>query len=175
MALSKAQKNDMVAGYQAGLAEAPHAFVLGYQGISVPQVTELRAKIRESGGQYQVVKNTLVKLAIEGKALDSVKDVFEGPVAVVYTEDSVVELAKALTEFAKTAPVLQFKGGVVQGQPVAPEQIKDIAELPTREELLAKLLFLLQSPVTRLVRDLADFKRQFVAVLGQVAQQKQAS
>lgn len=175
MALSKSQKTDMVAGYESGLASAPHAFILSYQGITVPQVTELRAKVRESGASYEVVKNTLVRRAIAGKALDEIKDVFEGPIAVVYAEDNVVEVAKVLTEFAKTAPVLKFRGGVVQGQPVAAEQIKDIAELPSREELLAKLLFLLQSPVTRLVRDLAELNRRFVSVLDQVAKQKQAS
>lgn len=175
MPLNKSQKTDMVAGYAQGLAEAPNAFILSYKGITVPQVTELRAKIRQSGASYQVVKNTLVRRAIEGKALGGIKEVFEGPIAVVYTQDNVVELAKVLTEFAKTTPVLEFKGGVVEGQPVAAEQIKDIAELPSREELLTKLVFLLQSPIVRLVRDLADFNRQLVAVLDQVAKQKQAS
>lgn len=174
MALNKNQKTEMVASYGQGLADAPHAFVVGFQGISVPQVTDLRAKVRQSGGHYEVVKNTLVLRAIEGKALDEVKEVFQGPTAVVYSTGDAVELAKTLTEFAKTAPVLQFKGGVVEGRPVAANQIKDIAELPSREELLAKLLFLLQSPITRLVRDLADFSRQLVSVLDQVAKQKQA-
>ena len=173
MPLSRARKEEMVAKYGGSVAEAPHAFVVGYKGISVPQDTELRARIRESGGSYEVVKNKLVLRAIQGKPLGEVKDAFTGPTAVAYSADDAVALAKTLTEFAKVAPMLEFKAGVVEGKVVQPEQIRDIAELPSREELIAKLLFLLQSPVTRLVRGLAAIPRQFVIVLDQVAKQKQ--
>ncbi len=173
MPLSRARKEELIAQYGEGVADAPHAFVVGYQGISVPQDTELRSKVRATGGSYEVVKNTLMLRAIEGKPLGEVKEAFTGPTAVAYSTDDAVALAKALTEFAKTAPVLEFKVGVVEGQVVQPEKIRDIAELPSREELIAKLLFLLQSPITRLVRGLAAIPRQFVVVLDQVARQKQ--
>ena len=172
MPLSKAQKTGLVAKYEEGVASAQHAFVLGYQGISVPQVTELRAKLRESGASYEVVKNTLLRRAIAGKPLESVQDSIHGPVAIAFSEGDPVQLAKALTEFKKIAPVLEFRSGVVEGRPVQADQIKEIAELPSREELVAKLLFLLQSPLTRLVRDLSALTRQFVVVLDQVAQKK---
>lgn len=172
MALNKSQKQELIDLYSEGLAQAPHAFILGFQGISVPDVTELRSKVRESGGQYQVVKNTLALRAIQGQPIEEHKDTFKGATAVAYSDDDAVALAKALTEFAKGAPMIEFKGGVVGGKAVAPDQIKDIADLPSREELIAKLLFLLQSPVTRLVRDLAALTRQFVVVLDQVALKK---
>lgn len=172
MPLSKEQKSGLLSRYEEGVASAQHAFVLGYQGISVPQVTELRAKLRESGASYEVVKNTILKRAIEGRPLEEVRDSISGPVAIAYSTGDPVQLAKALTEFKKSAPVLEFRSGVVEGQPVQVEQIKDIAELPSREELLAKLVFLLQSPVTRLVRDLSALTRQFVVALDQVAQKK---
>ncbi len=174
MPLKKSDKHNMVANYEEGLAAAPHAFVLSYQGISVPQDTELRAKIRESGAQYQVVKNTLALRAIQGKPLGERPEIFTGPTAVAYSEGDAVALAKALTEFVKTAPAVEFKAGVVEGKMVEPDQIQDIAKLPSREELIAKLLFLLQSPVTRLVRDLNQLQQRFVVVLDQVAQSKGA-
>ena len=110
--------------------------------------------------------------AIDGKGLAELKDQFTGPTAVAYTTDDAVGLAKALTDFKKTVPFFEFKGGVVDGQPVAAEEVEQIASMPSREELLAKLLFLLQSPVTRLVRTLAAIPRDFVVVLDQIARQK---
>jgi large subunit ribosomal protein L10 len=176
MALSRQQKEGMISEYQGDLAQAPHAFLMGFQGIKVPQVTELRAKVRESGGSYVVVKNTLALRAIDGTALASLKDEFVGATAIAYTQGDAVALAKALTQFAaslpKEAPVLQFKGGIVEGKRIAGDQVKDIASLPSREDLIAKLLFLLQSPVTRLATALSAITRDFVVVLDQVAKQK---
>ena len=173
MPLTRDQKTELLASYQEGLAEATHAFLLDYKGISVPQVTELRAKVREHGGSYLVVKNTLALRAIEGKALDGLKDRFDGPTAVVFSDGDPVPLAKALTEFAKNAPVLQFKGAMVERRPVAAEQIKEIAELPSRQELIARLVFMLQSPIARLVRGLGAIPQRFVGVLDQVAKGKE--
>ena len=173
MPLSRADKEEMLAQYGNGMATAPHAFLLGYQGISVPQVTELRNRVRQSGGEYVVVKNTLALRAIDGEALGSLKEHFVGPTAVVWSAKDPVALAKTLTDFAKDVPVLQFKAGLVEGRPVPAAQIKDIAQLPSREELIAKLLFLMQSPVTRFARVLAAVPQQFVVVLDQVRIKKE--
>ncbi len=170
MALTRNKKQELIEAYEGGLAVAPHAFLVGFKGISVPQVTDLRSRIRESGGHYQVVKNTLALIAIDGKGLAHLKEEFRGPTAVVYTDADAVALAKTLLEFRKEVPLVEFKGGVVDGQPVAAGEVEDIAKLPSREELIAKLLFLLQSPITRLARGLAAIPRQFVVVLDQVAQ-----
>ena len=174
MPLSRSKKEALLAEYEDGVANAPHAFLLGYQGISVPKVTELRQKIRESGGSYVVVKNRLVLRALEGKALGQLADQFTGATAVVYSDAEPVALAKVLSDFQKDAPFLEFKGGLLNGQPVGGDQIKEIANLPSREELLAKLVFLLQSPVTRFVRGLAAIPRQFVVALDQIRQQKES-
>lgn len=173
MPLTRSDKADLVEQYSAGMAAAPHAFLLGYKGITVPQVTELRAKIRETGGQYVVVKNRLALLAVEGHPLGELSGEFTGPTAVAYSEDDPVGLAKALTEFAKDAPVLELKGGLLNGQQVAPEEIQSIAELPSREELVAKLLYLLQSPVQRFAQVLAAVPRGFAVVLDQIARNKE--
>lgn len=173
MALSRADKEKLLATYETSLKGAPHAFVMGYQGIKVPQVTALREKVRQSGGQYIVVKNTLALRAIDGAALAALKDQFSGPTAVAFTDKDPVMLAKALTDFAKDVPAIQFKGGVVEGRAIAGEQVKDIAALPSREELIAKLLFLVQSPITRFVRVLAAVPQSFVLVLDQIRQQRE--
>jgi large subunit ribosomal protein L10 len=175
MPLSREQKSDLVADYAEGLAQAPHVFLVGFEGITVPQVTELRDRVRKSGGRYVVVKNRLALRAIEGHELAGLEGQFEGATAAAFSTDDAVGVAKALTEFAKEVPAIQLKGGLVDGQEVAPEDIKEIASLPSREELVAKLLFLLQSPITRFVRTLNELPRQFVGVLDQIARKKDDS
>ena len=95
MALTRNDKEQLLAEYQGGLAKAPHAFLIGYQGITVPQVTELRNKVRASGGEYVVVKNTLALRAIDSQALDQLKEHFVGPTAVVFSQTDPVALAGA--------------------------------------------------------------------------------
>ncbi len=174
MPLSRSQKEEVVSSYQEGLAKAPHVFLVDYAGITVPEVTDLRNRLRETGGSYAVIKNRLARLAIQGEALEALADAFEGPVAAAYSEDDAVALAKALTDFAKEVPALELKVGLVEGQRVDAEQIKQIASLPGRDELVAKLLYLLQSPVVRFVRSLADIQSQFVSVVDQIRTAKES-
>lgn len=172
MALSRAQKEEILGGYGGVLADAQHAFVIGFKGITVTQATELRSRIRAKGGSYLVVKNTLARLAVEGKPLEQVRDHFTGPTAVAFSADP-VSLAKVLTEFVKESPVIEFKAGLVEGRPVAANQVAEIALMPSRDQLIAKLLFLIQSPITRFVRVLAAAGPQRLAiVLDQVAKNK---
>jgi large subunit ribosomal protein L10 len=173
MPLTRGDKEELIQEYEKGLAAAPHAFLLGYKGITVPQVTALRDKVRASGGEYVVVKNTLALRAIDGAALSALKEHFVGPTAVVFSGTDPVALAKALTDFAKDVPAIQFKAGLVEKRAVPAEQIKEIAQLPSRQELIAKLLFLLQSPIVRFARVLAAVPQQFVSVLDQVRIQKE--
>lgn len=169
MALSRSDKAELITRYETGLARAEHAFLVGFKGLSVPQATELRNRVREIGGSYEVVKNTLALRAIDGQKLADLGERFAGPTAVAYTADDPVGLAKTLTDFAKECPVLEFKGGLVEGRPVGGEQVQEIARMPSREELVSKLLYLLQSPVIRLARALAAIPQQLVVVLDQIA------
>lgn len=173
MPLTRQQKEAVVASYQEGIAKASHAFLIDYRGITVPQVTELRSKIRASGGSYAVIKNRLALLAIEGAALEVLQSHFEGPVAIAYTNEDPVALAKVLSDFASEVETVQFKAGLVEGQAVGAEEIEQIAKLPSREDLIAKLVFLLQSPITRFVRSLGAIPQQFVNVLSQVARDRE--
>lgn len=171
MALTRTTKEEMIERYEGSIGQSANAFLVDFKGVSVNEATDLRSRIREVGGSYEVVKNTLAKRAVAGKALGHLGDQFSGPTAVAWAEDPVA-LAKALTGFAKDFPQIQFKGGVVDGTPVSADQVEDIARMPGREELLAKLLFLLQSPITRLARGMAAISRDFVVVLDQIAKKK---
>jgi large subunit ribosomal protein L10 len=172
MARTKSEKQVTVQTYQDGLATAPHAFLVGFKGITVPQVTDLRDRVRKHGGHYEVVKNTLALIAIKDQPLGDLKDYFVGPTAVAYTAEDVVGLAKALTDFRKEVPAIEFKAGLVDGRAVSAEQLEDIAKMPSREVLMAKLLFLMQSPITRFARVLSAVTRDFVVVLSQIAEKK---
>jgi large subunit ribosomal protein L10 len=173
MAVSRQKKISLGEGYGQELADAPHAFVLGFRGIKVGQVTELRRRIREKGGHYVVIKNTVARRALEGRPLAQLQDHFVGPTAVAFSLADPVALAKVLTEFVKESPVLEFKAGLVEGRPIAANQVGDIATLPSREELIAKILYLVKSPISRFVRVLAAAGPQRLAtVLDQVAKQK---
>jgi len=174
MPLTRSTKEEILGGYEEAMASAEHAFVIGFKGITVNQVNDLRSKVRKSGGQYVVIKNTLARRAVAGKPLEQVKEHFTGPTAVAYSLEDPVALAKVLTDFAKDAPVIEFKGGLVEGRQIAASQVKEIASLPGRQELLAKLLFLMQSPIQRFVRVLAASGPQRLAiVLDQVAKKKE--
>lgn len=174
MPFSRQQKETLLESYKEGLATSPHAFLIDASGITVPQITTLRDKVRESGGQYVVVKNRIALRAIEGAALEDLGGDFVGPTAVAFGDDPVT-IAKALKEFADEVPAFEFKSGLVDGKPIAADQVAQIASMPSREELITKLVFMLQSPITRFVRTLAAVPRDFVMVLEQVRQKKEST
>jgi large subunit ribosomal protein L10 len=171
--VNRTEKKETIAELRETLGTAKNAFVLGFSGLKVPDVTELRQQIRQSESTYLVVKNTLALRAIEGSPLEGLKDRFTGNTAVAYNDHAPVALAKILSNFAKVNGALVFKGAVVEGRAIAAEEIPALAELPTRDEMLARFLFVLQSPVRRLVTVLNGPARNFVSVLSQIAKQKE--
>ena len=173
MAVSKAEKQTELQQLEAAFRSSETAVLVDYKGITVPQVTELRRQIRAVGGHYVVVKNTLAKRASKGTSFEALNDHFKGTTALVHTGTDPVAMAKALTTFAKTAPVIKIKAAVVQGQPIKPAEVTDLANMPGKPELYAKLLFLLNAPATNLVRVLSAVPRDFVSVLAQ-AEKKRA-
>ena len=173
--MNKTEKTEMVESLGSDLAKSSNAILFAFAGLKVPEVTELRRQVRGTESKYLVVKNTLALRATKGTALEAVAEHFTGATAVVYNRTSPVALAKVLTNFAKTNPNLVFKAAVIDGQAVAASQIKVIAELPSREELVSKLLFVMQSPMRRLVTVLNGPVRNLAGVMAQIADQKSKS
>lgn len=131
---------------------AQSVVVVDYIGLTVAEDTELRKKLREAGVTYKVYKNTLVSRAVEGTDFESLKEVLAGPSAFAISADDATAPARILAEFAKKAPELEIKAGIVEGTYYDAEGMKAIASVPSREVLLSKLLGSLQSPVTNLAR-----------------------
>jgi len=172
MALTRAEKQTELAALESELRSAQSAILLDFKGLNVPQVTELRRQVRAAKGRYRVVKNTLVKRALKGTPFAPLTDQCVGATALAYTGGDPVALAKVLTTFIKTAPSLSIKAAVVQGKAIQAAEVSDLASLPGKPELYAKLLFVLQAPMAQLVSVLNAVPRDLVNVLAAVEKKK---
>lgn len=139
-------KSQVVAEVKEKLAQAKGVVLTDYRGLTVAQVTSLRAQLREAGVEYKVLKNTLVRRAAHEVGIDGLDSYLEGPTAVAFSADPVAP-AKILTEFAKNNKDLEIKAGVLEGSVIGVDGIKALADLPSREVLLAKVLGAMQSPL----------------------------
>jgi large subunit ribosomal protein L10 len=170
--LTRAQKQTEIEALKGSFAPAQGLFVMDFTGLTVAEVTELRRKVKEANGNYRVVKNTLAKLAVADTPNQVLQQLLTGSAAVAFTLGDSVALAKALADFSKSHDKLRFRGGLVEGQLLDAQQAKQIASLPTKLELVARLLYLLQSPMRRLVTALAWPTRSLAVTLKQVADGK---
>ena len=165
MAVTRADKEAELEQLEKAFKGSDSAILVDYKGMSVPQVTELRRQIRTAKGGYKVVKNTIAKRALKGTSFETLEKYFEGTTAVAYTKTDPVALAKTLTTFGKTAPTLQIKAAVVQGRAVKPAEVAELAALPSKPELYARLLGTLNAPMVQIVTVLSATSRSLVNVL----------
>jgi len=168
----KKKKEEELNELKKDLADARNIVVSEFKGITVEQDTELRQKIRATGSKYRVVKNTLARIAAKGTPAEALSKALEGSTSIAYNNSDPVALAKALTAYAKVNPVFIFKSGLVEGRVVDLADLNAIASLPSKEELIAQLLFLLNAPAQRIAVATNGVARNLAIVVGQAIEKK---
>ena len=172
--MNRAQKEAVVAEVATQIQESEAVFAVDYRGISVPQAAELRVKLNDAGARFRVVKNTLTLLAADKAGADPLKEVLEGPTAFTFVaaeRGDVALAAKALAQFRRETELLEFKGGVMNGEALSAEQIGEIARLPAKDVLYGQLVGMIASPITGLVRGLNALIAGLAIQLKQIADQ----
>ena len=152
---------------------ASAGMLIGFKKLTVAKDQELRRQLRDAGATYQVVKNTLARKAADGTPFAQAEEYFKGVTALALAEGDPVQLSKAISKFVKDNPdVFSFKAGVVEGRVVALRDVEAIATLPSKEELIAKIMFLINAQAQRLATVISAVPRNLAVVVGQVAEQK---
>ena len=156
-------KAPVVEEISEAIKDAASVVLVDYRGLTVAQDTELRKQLREANVNYKVYKNKMMERAFKGTDCEQLQEYLEGPSAIVISKDDATAPARVIANFAKKAPKLEIKGGIVEGQAYDAKGIATIASIPSREELISKLLGSMQSPITN-----------FARVIKQIAEQKEA-
>ena len=168
-------KDAVIAEVAQLLTDTENMFVSDYRGLTVAELAQLRGKLRESGATLKVVKNTLGGIAADKSGREPVKELLSGPTAVTFCGEDLVGAAKALSDFAKTHPQLEVRGGLLASSLIDPAAVKALAGLPSRDVLIAQLVGTMAAPMTGLVTVLQGTVSGFVRALNQVAEQRAAA
>jgi large subunit ribosomal protein L10 len=172
MPVSKAKKTEQTEKLNAELKKVSNAVVATYSKLTVMQDYELRKALRGAGAKYKVVKNTLAERAAKGTKIEGALQNLAGVTSIAYTTGDPVAMAKALTKYAKDTPEFTFKVGVVEGRVISIKEIEALATMPSKEELMSKLMFLMNAPAQRLVTAMNAVGRNLAVVVDQGVQQK---
>jgi large subunit ribosomal protein L10 len=151
------------------LAKVSTIILTTFQGTTVEEDTKLRRAVQAAGGHYRVVKNTLAGRAGAGTPHESILKDLAGPNSIAYTETDPVALAKALTKYAKDVPAFKFKSGMVEGRVLSIPEIQQLAQLPSKEELISKIMFLVNAPAQRIASVLSGVSRNMAVVVSEAA------
>ena len=171
--MTRDEKRQIIEALRQTFQQNQTVLLLTFSEVNVPDLTALRRQIREAGSGYRVVKNTLAIRAAEETPVNQLNDDFQGPTALAFSNSDPTALAKILKEFAEDHPGLKFKSGVVAGQAVPGDQVAELADMPSREELLATVAFMFNAPLTRFASTLQSPLTQLGSLLKQVVEQKE--
>lgn len=169
--MNREQKAAAIAEIATDLQESQAIFAVDYRGISVPQAAELRAKLRDADTRFRVVKNTLTERAADEAGAEAIKPLLQGPTALAFVRGDAAAAAKALADYAKQTDLLPFKGGLMDGAALDPEQIRAISRLPSRDVLYGQLVGIVASPISGLARTLQALISGLAVQLGQIQEQ----
>jgi large subunit ribosomal protein L10 len=172
--MNREQKAAVIDEITVQIQESEAVFAIDYRGISVAQAAELRAKLRDVDASLRVVKNTLTIRAADKAGAEALKPVLEGPTALTFVRGDTASAAKAVADYARATGLLPFKGGMLNGEALAPEQMTAIARLPTRDVLNAQFVNIVASPLTGLVTSLSNLISGLARQLNQIAEKKEA-
>jgi large subunit ribosomal protein L10 len=172
--MNRDQKAVAIAEIAANIDESDAIFAVDYRGISVPQVAELRAKLRDADATFTVVKNSLTERAADQAGAESLKEYLAGPTALTFVRGDVATAAKAIADYGRATQLLPFKGGLMEGSTLDVEQIRSLSRLPSREVLYGQLVGVVASPVSGLVRTLSALVGGLASALGQVRDKKES-
>jgi large subunit ribosomal protein L10 len=172
--MNRDQKAVAIEEIAAHIDESHAIFAIDYRGISVPQVAELRAKLREADATFKVVKNSLTERAADQAGAETLKEYLAGPTALTFVRGDVATAAKAIADYARATQLLPFKGGLMDGETLDIEQIRTLSRLPSREVLYGQLVGVVASPIGGLVRSLAALVGGLASALGQVREKKES-
>jgi large subunit ribosomal protein L10 len=172
--LNREQKAAAIAEIAHDIREADAVFAVDFRGISVPQAADVRTKLRDADARFRVVKNTLTERAADDAGAQELKELLVGPTALTFVRGDVAVAAKVIATFNRDTQLLAFKGGLLDGDPLAPEQVQAIARLPARDVLYGQLVGIVASPISGLVRTLNALIGGLALQLGQIAEQKQS-
>ena len=171
---TRKHKEQIVKEIREKFEKASLVILTDFHGMTVAESTTLRRKLREVGAEYKVVKNTLMRHAYPGTPVEQIKDAFVGPTGIVFATEDIVAAAKVLKEFFEDEGFnLKFKAAVVEGKPADYEMIKQLASLPSREELLSQLVFTLKYPINAIAWSLDNLFTKLVTVLENVKDEKE--
>ncbi|HMD31084.1 MAG TPA: 50S ribosomal protein L10 [Candidatus Acidoferrales bacterium] len=167
----KADREKKVEELHSELAQVSTVILSTFQGIKVEEDTRLRRAVEAAGGSYQVVKNTLAERAAQGTQAEPLLKSLAGTNSIAITASDPVALAKVLTKFAKDVPAYQFRSGIVEGRVVSVGEIQQLASLPSKEDLMSKVMFLLLSPAQRVASVTAAVARNLAVVVNEAAKE----
>jgi large subunit ribosomal protein L10 len=166
--MNREQKAAAIAEIAQNIEESSAVYAVDYRGISVPQAAELRAKLREADTRFTIVKNTLTERAADQAGAEALKALLEGPTALAFVRGDAAAAAKAIADYARATELLPFKGGLMEGNTLTPDDIRAISRLPSREVLYGQLVGVIAHPIAGLARMLNQLIGGLAIALGQI-------